>query len=446
MNEAVEPSAASKARMRSTILIVDDDETNRYTLARRLTREGYEQFVMAGNGVEALSAMRQDRIDLVLLDIMMPVMDGFGVLETMAADPLLKQIPVLVISAVDDQAKYVRAIELGAQDYLPKPFDPTLLRVRVKTCLDRRALQNEVSELLAESRAILELSPVATFLFQKLRVKWMNPVAEQLLGYSSHEMVGGKSEYLHMSRDEYRAFVVKTAPILKSGAPFRGDIHMRRKDGKIILVRLSAKAIAPWELDRGIIWIAEDVTEQRTEIARIQFLAHHDTLTGLPNRLLLNDRLKIAAAQAARSKSLAALIFLDLDKFKQINDTLGHPVGDLLLIEVARRLKLVVRESDTVARLGGDEFVVILPGVKTRDDVARVAEKIRLSLTESYALVEGATMHAVTTSPSMGVALFPEDTPDVEAVLKKADEAMYAAKQAGRNQVKFYADLTAQPR
>ena len=431
---------AAPARQ-ATILIVDDDETNRYTLARRLTREGYEQLVMAGNGIEALTALRADRVDLVLLDIMMPVLDGFGVLEAMAADPALKQIPVLVISAVDDQAKYVRAIELGAQDYLPKPFDPTLLRARVRTCLERRQLQNEVTELLAESRAILELSPVATFLFKRLEVKWMNPVAEQLLGYAAPELVGRKTEHLHLSREDYRNFVLKTAPILKSGAPFRGDIHLKRKDGKTILIRASAKAIAPWDLDRGIIWIAEDVTEQRTEAARIQFLAHHDTLTGLPNRLLLNDRIKIAVAQAVRARGLAGVMFLDLDKFKAINDTLGHAVGDLLLIEVSKRLKLAVRESDTVARLGGDEFVVVLPGLKTREDATVVAKKVRAALAEPYQLGD----HAVNTSPSIGVVLYPDDTRDAEALVKCADTAMYAAKQAGRNQYLFYADISPTP-
>ena len=302
-------------------------------------------------------------------------------------------------------------------------------------------MQNEVTELLAESRAILELSPVATFLFKRLEVKWMNPVAEQLLGYAAPELVGKKTEHLHLSRDDYRNFVLKTAPILKSGAPFRGDIHLKRKDGKTILIRASAKAIAPWDLDRGIIWIAEDVTEQRTEAARIQFLAHHDTLTGLPNRLLLNDRIKIAVAQAVRARGLAGVMFLDLDKFKAINDTLGHAVGDLLLIEVSKRLKLAVRESDTVARLGGDEFVVVLPGLKTREDATVVAKKVRAALAEPYQLGD----HAVNTSPSIGVVLYPDDTRDAEALVKCADTAMYAAKQAGRNQYLFYADISPTP-
>jgi diguanylate cyclase (GGDEF)-like protein/PAS domain S-box-containing protein len=424
----------------SNILIVDDDETNRYTLARRLAREGYNKVTMAGNGVEALAALRQDKVDLVLLDIMMPVMDGFAVLEAMNADAALKQVPVLVISAVDESASFMRAIELGAQDYLSKPFDPVLLRVRVKTCLERRRLQQSVTELLAESRAMLELSPVATFFFKHLKLIWMNPVAEQLLGYASSEMVGTSTEFLHSSTDDYRKFVSRTGNVLKSGAPFRGDVHLRRKDNKTILARLSAKAIAPWDLDRGIIWIAEDVTEQRTEAARVQFLAHHDTLTGLPNRLLLQDRLKIATAQSLRAKNAVGVIFLDLDKFKGINDSLGHAVGDLLLIEVAKRLRAAVRESDTVVRLGGDEFVIVLPGLRAAEDAVVVAQKVQVALAQPYTLQD----HTVNTTPSIGVALYPNDTNDPEAILKRADEAMYAAKQAGRNQICYAQPLDTQ--
>ena len=141
-----------------SLLIVDDDETNRYTLARRLTRDGYANLAMAGNGAEALAAMRADHFDLVLLDIMMPVLDGFGVLEAMYADPALKAIPVIVISAHDDLANVIRAIELGATDYLAKPFDPVLLRARVRACLERHALQTGLEGALAETRAMLEIS------------------------------------------------------------------------------------------------------------------------------------------------------------------------------------------------------------------------------------------------------------------------------------------------
>lgn len=417
-----------------SLLIVDDDEMNRYTLARRLTRDGYGRVAMAGDGNEALAAMRQDRFDLILLDIMMPVLDGFGVLEAMHADERLKSIPVIVISAHDDLANVVRAIELGATDYLTKPFDPILLRARVRACLERRHLQGELESALAETRATLEISPVATFFMKRLKVVWTNAMGNQLLGYGPAELVGLSARELYLTEDEYRNLIAKAEAVLKSGAVFRGDVHLRRKDGKVILARMAAKAIAPWDMQKGVVWTLEDVTEQRADAARIAFLAHHDQLTGLPNRLLLADRVKIALAQTQRNKLQCAVMFLDLDRFKTINDTLGHAVGDELLIEVARRLRSQVRDSDTVARLGGDEFVVVLPGIKGRDDVERVAEKIRTALAAPYTLGS----HAVNTTPSIGVALFPDHGDNADALFKCADEAMYDVKGAGRNAYRFF--------
>jgi diguanylate cyclase (GGDEF)-like protein/PAS domain S-box-containing protein len=422
-----EPAAMS-------ILIVDDDEMNRYTLARRLRRDGYERLAMAGNGVEALAAMRQDKFDLILLDIMMPELDGFGVLEAMRVDNSLKTMPVIVISANDDTANLVRAIDLGAVDYLAKPFDPVLLRARVRACLERRGLQADLESALAETRAVLDISPVATFFQKERKVVWMNTMAESLLGYKSAEMVGRATDHLHLNEEDYGHMMAKADNVVKTGAVFRADVHMRRKDGKLILARCAAKAIAPWDLARGVVWVAEDVTEQRADAARIAFLAHHDQLTGLPNRILLADRMRVAIAHAIRNRVSCGVMFLDLDKFKGINDTLGHAIGDELLVEVSRRLKMCVRDSDTVARIGGDEFVVVLPGLRTNEDAEVVARKIQLALTAPYTL----SGNDVRTSPSIGVAMFPADAMEADALVKCADEAMYDAKQAGRNGYRFY--------
>jgi len=422
-----EPAAMS-------LLIVDDDEMNRYTLARRLRRDGYERLAMAANGIEALAAMRQDKFDLILLDIMMPELDGFGVLEVMRADNNLKTMPVIVVSANDDTSHLVRAIELGAVDYLTKPFDPVLLRARVRACLERRGLQVDLESALAETRAVLDISPVPTFFLKQLKVAWMNTMGEHLFGYKSAEMLGKPTDYLYLNTDDYSHLMAKADSVVKSGAVFRADVHMRRKDGKLILGRCAAKAIAPWDLTRGVVWVIEDVTEQRADAARIAFLAHHDQLTGLPNRILLADRMRVAIAHAIRNRLSCGVMFLDLDKFKNINDTLGHAIGDEMLVEVSRRLKACVRDSDTVARIGGDEFVVVLPGLKTIEDAEVVAKKIQLSLTTPY-LLSG---QDVRTSPSIGIALFPGDAMDADGLVKCADEAMYQAKEAGRNGYRFY--------
>jgi diguanylate cyclase (GGDEF)-like protein len=167
---------------------------------------------------------------------------------------------------------------------------------------------------------------------------------------------------------------------------------------------------------------------------KYQHLAHHDMLTGLPNRSLFTDRLQQMLAQAKRGASHGALIYLDLDKFKPVNDTLGHNIGDLVLVSIAQRLQAAVRESDTVARIGGDEFVVLLPVIETRQDASIVAEKIRLALEQPFEI----NGHTIQIGCSLGIAVYPEHGEDEISLMKNADSAMYQAKQNGRNNVQMF--------
>lgn len=197
----------------------------------------------------------------------------------------------------------------------------------------------------------------------------------------------------------------------------------------------------------GIIEVARDVTDRlriekelRDSQRRLYRLAHHDTLTGLPNRLLFRDRLTQAISKAERNRTGVAVLFLDLDRFKQINDTLGHDVGDDLLIEVADRLQRQCRQSDTVARIGGDEFVFVLEDVASRQDAALVAKKIMATVTQPIC-VKGHELHITT---SIGIALFPDDSIDLDGVIKCADIALYAAKERGRSNFQMYRQCLAQ--
>jgi diguanylate cyclase (GGDEF)-like protein/PAS domain S-box-containing protein len=191
----------------------------------------------------------------------------------------------------------------------------------------------------------------------------------------------------------------------------------------------------------GIIEVARDVTDRlriedelRDSQSKLYRLAHHDTLTGLPNRLLFRDRLNQALIKASRIQKSVAVMYLDLDRFKQINDTLGHDVGDDLLVEVADRLKQQCRASDTVARLGGDEFVFVLDGIGSKEDVAVIAEKIVAVMQEQVSIKE----HVITISTSIGIALYPDDSSIIDGVIKFADMALYKAKEKGRNTFCFY--------
>jgi diguanylate cyclase (GGDEF)-like protein len=186
----------------------------------------------------------------------------------------------------------------------------------------------------------------------------------------------------------------------------------------------------------GVIGTYEDITERKVAEERVQYLAYYDALTGLPNRTLLQDRLTKALASARRRKDKVALLFLDLDRFKTINDSLGHSVGDLVLKEVAERLKKWAREQDTVARVGGDEFLIVLTAVKDASDAAVAAERLMNAMTAEF-VAQG---HSVGISCSVGISIFPEHGRDGETLIKNADAAMYCAKEIGRNNFRFFTD------
>ncbi len=262
----------------------------------------------------------------------------------------------------------------------------------------------------------------------------INPAFTNLTGYEESETLGRSPDFLSAGKVDQLPYSEILAVVNEKGF-WQGEILDRRKDGTVFPKWMSVSAIRD---ERGQIcyYVAHftDVSEARAVEAQLEHMAHHDALTGLPNRFSLQGRLEQALSAARREKEELALLFIDLDRFKVINDTLGHHVGDLLLIEVARRLTESVRDSDVVARLGGDEFVVMLTGIEQGVDVIGVAEKIVLSVGYPYAI----DAHDLYTSPSIGIALYPQDGEDADTLMKNADAAMYHAKSAGRNNFQFF--------
>ncbi|PHS69774.1 MAG: diguanylate cyclase/phosphodiesterase [Methylophaga sp.] len=229
--------------------------------------------------------------------------------------------------------------------------------------------------------------------------------------------------------------------ILSRGENFEGNVELIRQNGETFWGKISVKAIDSSNPQAGTIWLFDDVTEQRKNQLKLKSLASFDSLTGLANRAVFHDRLGHAIDKAQRNSGRIALFFLDLDHFKNINDSLGHKAGDLLLCEVASRLQDSVRADDTVARLGGDEFTIILEDVTSARYVAKVAEKILDVISQSFVL----ETTEVNVSPSIGISLYPADGRDVDLLLRNADAAMYYAKESGRNNFQFYsAEMNAQ--
>ncbi len=263
----------------------------------------------------------------------------------------------------------------------------------------------------------------------------VNPAFTEITGYRIEDLAGHTPAVLSSGRQDpgyYRDMWCS----LKTSGHWEGEIWNRRRNGEIYPEWLSIAAVRSDIGDAThYIGIFSDVTERKKAEARIRHLAHHDALTGLPNRQLLQDRLEQALHQAQRHQKRAAVLFFDLDRFKNINDTLGHDVGDGLLRKVAQRCLGVVRDTDTVARQGGDEFVVVLPDLAQAQDAAVIARKILAAITQPCRLGQ----HELTVTCSIGIAVYPEDGTSVSLLLRHADAAMYRAKAEGRDGYQFYA-------
>ena len=268
---------------------------------------------------------------------------------------------------------------------------------------------------------------------------WVNRAFTAMTGYGQEEIVG-KNPNLLNSGEQPESYYAELWSTILSGKVWKGEIVNRRKDGTTYTEEMT---ITPVSLeDTGnptntyFIAIKQDITQRKAAEKQIQFLAYYDALTGLPNRTLLQDRLSKALAGARRRKDKVALLFLDLDGFKTINDSLGHSVGDLVLQEVAERLKRFAREQDTVARVGGDEFLIVLTAVKDAADAAVAAERLMHAMTVEL-VIQG---RSLSISCSIGIGIFPEHGTDGETLIKNADAAMYCAKESGCNSFRFFSE------
>ena len=267
----------------------------------------------------------------------------------------------------------------------------------------------------------------------------VNPSFTQITGYTPDEVIGKDPAML--SDGVLRPDLVETMKqSLKSTGSWMGEIVNRRKTGELYVAWAFISSVRNTKDEvTNFVCVFSDISERKAIEQRMQYLAHFDPLTELPNRSLFHDRLRQALATCRRNQTHLALLFVDLDKFKPINDTLGHGIGDLLLREVAYRLLDSIRESDTAARIGGDEFVVLLPGIDTEQDAVTVAEKILAAIRQSYTLGE----HTVEVSASIGIAIYPEDGLNDEAILTNADNAMYHAKHSGGSSIATFSQIHA---
>ena len=572
----------------ATILIVDDEFHNRRLLETLLQPEGYLTRSVA-SGQEALAAIAQRAPDLILLDIMMPGMDGYQVARTLKANSATSNIPIIMVTALADRGARLAGLNAGAEEFLTKPVDRAELWLRVRNLLRLKAfgdflqnqglileqqfeqLQMRTQELqtrtadLQRFRAAMDTTADAITLVSRnsMRFVEVNAQASSMLGYTREELfqmgpVQIAATTLEQLEGEYDAIiagdsrheVTESQLRRKNGSEVQVEAHRHAQrsgadwiivdvvrditerksleealfvekeraqvtlncigdavictdiSGNITFLNVVAEKMTAWSWqesagrpvaevfrildatsrettpnpmervvgqdramqqpsncilirrdgfeipiedsvapihDRegqatGAVIVFRDVSAARAMALQVTHSAEHDFLTGLPNRMLLNDRVRHAIALAPRHMKKVAVLFLDLDGFKRINDSLGHPIGDKLLQSVAKRLVDCVRCADTVSRQGGDEFVVLLSEVEQSEDAAISARR----MLEAVAAPHSIDQHDLHVTTSIGVSVYPDDGLNAETLIKNADTAMYQAKENGRQSYQFF--------
>ncbi len=438
------------------ILVVDDDQRLLTSLATLLRQAGY-QVTEALGGHVACQTLKEQSFDLAMLDLRMPGIDGFDVMSYAAS--ARPECGVIVVSGESAFTSVSRALRRGALDYIKKPFDPEELLETVRNVLGQQSLlrdhadvQTRLKKSEALHRYIVNSSPDIVFMLdQDGRICFINNKVNTLLGYLPAELIGQHFSIILDDQDVARGTYAILDTSVSSDNPRTLELRMKTRGSRKANrhFEVTAFPIAPdtWPhikdgSDRmsgqkaRFYGTARDVTERKEAEAFINFQAYHDLLTRLPNRALFKDRLNLAITHARRNNQKLAVMFLDLDRFKVVNDTLGHAMGDRLLQAVTRRLEGCLRKGDTLSRFGGDEFTLLLPAIHGDDDAKHIAQKLIDALTTPFTLGE----HEVFVGISIGIAVFPEAGQSMDQLIQNADIAMYHVKGRGKGDYRFFCD------
>ncbi|WP_458038446.1 putative bifunctional diguanylate cyclase/phosphodiesterase [Massilia alkalitolerans] len=427
--------------MENRILIISPDPGDVGSLRHALGNASDGPFVVedAATLADGLHRIAQGGIDAILLDMCLPDSSGLASFDQVFA--AARHTPIMALCALAQEQQAREAVQRGAQGWLSKGyFDNNLVPQSLRNIIERMRVEQKLDAVQARAQITLNsIGDAVVSVDMHGRVDYLNIAAELMTGWKRDEARGRPiAEVLVMVEGDAGATVVNPVEaVLRAGRPegLSGEVVLVDRHGKRRRIEDSAAPIFDWNGQLvGAVMIFRDISAAVALSTKMKHLAQHDFLTSLPNRVLLNDRITQAIALARRSNTCPALLFLDLDKFKHINDSLGHGVGDHLLQAVAARLLQCVRTSDTVSRHGGDEFVVLLAAERRPQDAALAAEKILVAMSSPFA-VDGHQLH---TSTSIGISVFPFDGLDAAALIKNADTAMYHAKERGRNGYQFF--------
>ena len=416
-----------------SILLVDDDEVVRLLLHQFLEGAGYH-VVEAEDGHQALEKVANNGFDLVIMDIAMPGIDGPAVCEQMRTT-MDNPPPVLMITAFDDEDSVDRSFKAGAVDYIGKPIRWSVLKNRIRYIIGSYRSKLEMENISRNYELILDAAANGICGLDKRRkINYINPAALEMLDFERSEIIGRPyHEVFRLSMPNTEKFDLDCCPFFENSdnqtSLHYDEIRLLRNDGTSFPADFRSTPIVQGNQLAGAVLVFQDITERQQAAELIRFMANHDSLTSLPNRNYFRKRLPQAISLTKRYGRQLFLLFIDLDRFKPINDTYGHGVGDMVLVEVARRLTSMLRASDSVCRLGGDEFVILLESTDTFEGAEKVAGKTIDLLNEPIEVDD----HICYIGASVGISVFPNDSQDAETMLRHGDIAMYQAKKKGRN-------------
>lgn len=418
------------------ILVVDDELVNRLYIKKALENEGYV-VLTADNGQQAIEMVSKHTFSLIVMDVMMPVIGGYEACMAIREQESQLNVPILMLTALDDIESVEKSFDAGATDFVVKPVNLPIFKQRIRYGLKTR--ETDV-ELYNHQLRLVHAHKVARLGYwdwdlKQNRLYWSDEVFTMYgMPVDSREIsYEGFLEKVYIDDRKKVDFVIQQS--LKHGGLYSLEHRVYQPNGEFQYIHQHAELIKDEEGNVvRMLGIAQNITERHLAQEKIEHLAYYDSLTELPNRTLFHDRLSHALQVTGRSEGEVAVFLIDLDRFKKINDSLGHDIGDFFLQGVANSLKSVTRSSDTIARLGGDEFALLIEGVITEEGVLEVAKKLLGALLAPHNIQGNELMGA----GSIGIAISSKGACDKETLIKQADLAMYKSKEEGGNRFSFY--------
>lgn len=438
----------TRTREKPLALVIDDDMSLRIAMRAALAKSGFD-VVEADSGQAGLDLFKDEPSDLILLDVIMPGLSGYETCKEIRRLPGGEHVQIMMVTGLDDTESIERAFEAGANGFVAKPINWAMLGHRGKYMLRAGRAFQELDKSRKRLAKTQELAKIGNWEFDiKSSTFVCSAEASRLVGIKEHQQDPSLENFLSTVSEEERHSVKEVInAAVKAKKSFNINYRIVLTDGSERFILNHGEVLYSDNDEPEIILGAvQDVTELKQAEEEIRYLAFYDGLTGLANRMLFQDRLTQEIRLAERNKQQFALLYLDLDQFKRVNDTFGHHIGDLLLKKVSGALQKCIRATDTasrlvemnrnpaIARLGGDEFTVILPNIKEPENAAFVARRILKEIPKPY-ILDG---HEITATTSVGISLYPTDGTDASELLKHADTAMYQAKNNGRNTYQFY--------